>query len=184
MKKYLALLMLLSIFLLPSTASAQTYEGTDLEDGIFYVPADPGPNSVINFAATGLMPNSDVSFILLDADQNEVDGLAVAGAVVLRADAGGNFNGDLRLPSNVEAGTLTLRIEATRADDSPLVAELAVVITEDAVANPGGTDVQPSDLAYTGSDSSTMIFGGFLLVVAGIALVVVATQRHTRANDA
>lgn len=185
MKKKLIAVVLASAYLLsPAALAAQTYEGTSLPDGIFYLPEDPGPGSVINFSISELLPDSEIRFILIDGNQNEIDGLEVAGAVVLRTDAAGNFNGGLRLPSNLVAGTVILRVEATRADLSEYSSELAIVINGSAVSSPGGTDTQPESLAFTGTEPRTRVFGAVLLVGIGTALILVASKRRPKTADA
>ena len=66
---------LLVLFTGVGTVAAQSYEGTSLEEGIFFVPAEPGPGSIINFAVAGLAPNSELEIRFVDEDRNEVDGL-------------------------------------------------------------------------------------------------------------
>ena len=181
MKATLALLLSLLVLLTGvSSAGAQSYEGTSLEEGIYYLPADPGPGSIIRFSASGLVPNSEVEIRLVDANRNELDGLTeVQGVVVVRADAAGNVNADLRLPANMGAGTYILIVEGQRDDLTPFVSEQTVQVAAAAAQNSSSDpDTQPATLALTGSETQGRLFGGVLLVGLGLGLVVVASRRR------
>ena len=181
MKATLALLLSLLVLLTGvSSAGAQSYEGTSLEEGIYYLPADPGPGSIIRFAASGLVPNSEVRIRLVDVNRNELDGLTeVRGVVVVRADAAGNVNADLQLPANIGAGTYILIVEGQRADLTAFVSEQTVQVAAAAAQNSSSDpDTQPATLALTGSETQGRLFGGVLLVGLGLGLVLVASRRR------
>lgn len=179
------LLSLLIMFSGVSSVGAQSYEGTSLEEGIYYLPADPGPGSIIRFAASGLVPNSEVEIRLVDANRNELDGLTqVQGVVVVRADAAGNVNADLRLPANIGGGTYILVVDGQRSDLTAFVSEQTVQVAAAAAQNTGDTspgstgDTQPATLALTGSETESRLFGGIVLVALGLGLVLVASRRR------
>lgn len=180
------LLSLLVMFSGVSSVGAQSYEGTSLEEGIYYLPADPGPGSIIRFAASGLVPNSDVEIRLVDANRNELDGLTqVQGVVVVRADAAGNVNADLQLPANLGSGTFILVVEGQRSDLTAFVSEQTVQVAAAAAqdtgdgSSPGSIgDAPPAALAFTGSETESRLFGGIVLVALGLGLVLVASRRR------
>lgn len=182
MKTTISLLLSLLIVITGATAAgAQSYEGTSLEEGIYYLPADPGPGSVIRFAAAGLVPNSEVEIRLVDANRNDVDGLTeVQGVVVVRADAAGNVSADLRMPSNTGSGTYILVVSGQKADLTPFLSEQTIQVAAAAAAQNSSTggDTQPATLALTGSETQGRLFGGILLVGLGLGLVVVASRRR------
>lgn len=208
--RFAAVLLVLAglLFVAVSPAGAQGYEGTSLEEGIFFVPAEVAAGSAIDFSVTGLVPNSDVIFTLTDqsgADAGDVEvEVQVQGAVVLRADAQGNFNGAITLPPGIEPGSLILAVEGTKVDGSVFSTSLAVAVgdgseTPDASAGNGATTTTGSggvaattgsstenvgELALTGSSSSTSFMSGLLLIGAGAGLVLFAAQaqRSQRAD--
>ena len=198
---------LLVLFTGVGTVAAQSYEGTSLEEGIFFVPAEPGPGSIINFAVAGLAPNSELEIRFVDEDRNEVDGLTeVQGVVVVRADAAGNVNTDLRLPDNIDPGAFSIVASGESADGEPFFSELALQVSgtasdtsTPATDNSTATTSQsqaaensitavnagtPETLALTGSESQGRAFGGFALVGLGLGLVFVATRRRQGAATA
>ncbi len=169
----------LVVMLLGSTAGAQTYEGTDLESGIFFVPDIPQAGDVVNFAVTGLQPGSDLTFTLVDSNSVEVDGLEVAGAVVLPVSGTGSFNDDIALPDNLPNGTYVLQVTGTNADTSDFYTEWSFVINAALAQDNSDTgDTQPASLALTGNDSGSLAFSGLLLVVLGVGIVTVAAVRR------
>lgn len=179
MKKPIVTLLAVLLALIPSaSAGAQTYEGTDLEDGIFFVPDAPAAGDDVNFAVTGLLPGSDLTFTLLDASSSEVDGLEVAGAIVLPVGPSGSFNGDIALPASlIEGASYTLSVSGTRADLTPFETDWSFV----ASAAASQSDSDSDSLAFTGNESSSRAFSGVLLVVLGLGLVAVSASR--RRND-
>ena len=162
-----------------SLAGAQSYEGTSLEEGIYYVPADVGPGSVINFAAEGLVAESEVQIRLVDENGTELDGLTeVQGVVVVRTDSAGNLNSDVRLP-DVDGGTYTILVEGTKADLTPFVSQLSLQIADEPASSAAaGSDTAPASLALTGSETQSRLFGGVVLVALGMGLVFVASRRR------
>ena len=78
MKKLLGVVTVLLVLGGTPAVGAQSYVGSNLETGIFYVPtSDPGPGTVIDFSASGLQPLSEVLINLFDLAGNEIDGLTV-----------------------------------------------------------------------------------------------------------
>ncbi len=177
-KTMVTLLTVLAVLLPGGAAGAQTYEGTDLEDGIFFVPDNPSAGDEVNFAATGLLPNSELTITLLDSNSDAVAGISVAGAIVVPVGPSGAFNDDIRLPPSLPAGAYTIEITGTRADLSPFETQWSFVVNESSTAS------APADgqLAFTGNESSSRAYSGVLLVVLGLGLVAVSTSR--RRNDA
>jgi hypothetical protein len=175
----------LLLLALPGTAAAQTYEGTDLDDGIFYVPATPSDGENVNFSVSGLKPNSDLTVNLVDANGNDVDSLQVAGATAFRVGSSGSANINVTLPSGLGNATYSLEVEGVRADDSrfstswSFVAGVGTIGPDGAVNDPGA-----NALAFTGSSSGSRILSGVLLVVVGLGLVAIATTRRREHADA
>ncbi len=181
---------------LSGVAGAQSsYEGTTLEDGIFFVPDNPTGGENVNLAVAGLEPNATVTVILVDPNNSAVDGLdaEVASAIGLQADATGAININFTLPENLAPGTYSLVANSTRADGSPFQATWDFIIVAQAAA--GGspdaagataapaattTDQAAGNLALTGASSRVTAVGGGILVVLGLGLVVVAATSRRR----
>jgi len=157
-----------------SPAVAQsTYVGTDLAEGIFMLPEEIGPNSIVEFSANELRPNSEVQFEVVDENDGSVDGLAIVqGVVVAQANALGEVNVELRIPAGLDAGTFSIEVRGTRADGSPFLTSLPFQVAQ----SESGEVV--TALALTGSSSSSRALGGFLLVALGAGLVGVAAMRR------
>lgn len=154
-------------------AGAQ-YEGDTPESGVLTVPANPGPESPINFVHKGLKANSEITFTLETSSGESVAGLQVAGAVVVRADAQGNYDGDITLPANLADGVYTLTVAGTYADDSPYNQTYSISVSDGAA-----TQAQSTSLALTGVDSRRAAFNGVLIVAMGLALVAFAARTRT-----
>ncbi len=197
MKYLLAVLAgpILIISLLTGVAGAQSYEGTTAEDGIFFVPDTPTGGENVNLQIAGLAPNAEVIVVLNDSNNDAVDGLTaeVASAIALRADANGDININFALPSDLAPGAYALTSTSTRADGSPFEATWDfVVATASAGDTTGATDgstaaatgnssSQTGDaLALTGASSRATAFGGGVLVMLGLGLVVIAATSRRR----
>lgn len=109
----------------------------------------------------------------------------------MRADALGNFNGAITLPSDLAPGSYTLNVDGTKADGTPFFTSLALAAGEStgAGATPttgssdgtvtaasGSTNGTVGELAITGVSSTTSFMSGLLLVGFGAGLVLFATQ--------
>ena len=179
----------LAVGLLASPVAAQSYEGTSIEEGIFFVPADLEGGSPVDFSVNGLLPNSEITFTLLTTDGDvvaDIDVVEVAGAFVLRTDAAGNFNGEVVLPDNIADGLYTLEVDGFFLDGSAF--ETSVVLSVGSVAaTPAagattGAAAASNELALTGSSSLSAAMNGVIIVLLGVVLVFVATR--LRSGDA
>lgn len=179
----------LAVGLLASPVAAQSYEGTSIEEGIFFVPADLEGGSPVDFSVNGLLPNSEITFTLLTTDGDvvaDIDVVEVAGAFVLRTDAAGNFNGEVVLPDNIADGLYTLEVDGFNLDGSAF--ETSVVLSVGSVAaTPAagattGAAAASNELALTGSSSLSAAMNGVIIVLLGVVLVFVATR--LRSGDA
>ena len=179
----------LAVGLLASPVAAQSYEGTSIEEGIFFVPADLEGGSPVDFSVNGLLPNSEITFTLLTTDGDvvaDIDVVEVAGAFVLRTDAAGNFNGEVVLPDNIADGLYTLEVDGFSLDGSAF--ETSVVLSVGSVAaTPAagattGAAAASNELALTGSSSLSAAMNGVIIVLLGVVLVFVATR--LRSGDA
>ena len=179
----------LAVGLLASPVAAQSYEGTSIEEGIFFIPADLDGGSPVDFSVNGLLPNSEITFTLLTTDGDvvaDIDVVEVAGAFVLRTDAAGNFNGEVVLPDNIADGLYTLEVDGFSLDGSAF--ETSVVLSVGSVAaTPAagattGAAAASNELALTGSSSLSAAMNGVIIVLLGVVLVFVATR--LRSGDA
>ena len=179
----------LAVGLLASPVAAQSYEGTSIEEGIFFVPADLEGGSPVDFSVNGLLPNSEITFTLLTTDGDvvaDINVVEVAGAFVLRTDAAGNFNGEVVLPDNIADGLYTLEVDGFSLDGSAF--ETSVVLSVGSVAaTPAagattGAAAASNELALTGSSSLSAAMNGVIIVLLGVVLVFVATR--LRSGDA
>lgn len=179
----------LAVGLLASPVAAQSYEGTSIEEGIFFIPADLDGGSPVDFSVNGLLPNSEITFTLLTTDGDvvaDIDVVEVAGAFVLRTDAAGNFNGEVVLPDNIADGLYTLEVDGFNLDGSAF--ETSVVLSVGSVAaTPAagattGAAAASNELALTGSSSLSAAMNGVIIVLLGVVLVFVATR--LRSGDA
>ena len=179
----------LAVGLLASPVAAQSYEGTSIEEGIFFIPADLDGGSPVDFSVNGLLPNSEITFTLLTTDGDvvaDINVVEVAGAFVLRTDAAGNFNGEVVLPDNIADGLYTLEVDGFNLDGSAF--ETSVVLSVGSVAaTPAagattGAAAASNELALTGSSSLSAAMTGVIIVLLGVVLVFVATR--LRSGDA
>lgn len=189
LRTMLSVVVAIGAFLMAAPAGAQSYEGTSIEDGIFFVPADLEEGSEIEFSISGLEPNSEILFTLTGPDGADVDGLGVEvlGSVAVRAGVNGNFNGEVTLPPLTAEGVYTLAVQATRANGDPLSTSTSFFIGEDSVTetNDGATtgNISASNdgtgaLALTGQSSSRTALSGILIAGTGLVLVFAASRRR------
>lgn len=136
--------------------------------------ANPGPDSPINFVHKGLKPNSEITFTLQTSSGESVAGLQVSGAVVVRADAQGNYEGDISLPATVADGVYSLTVAGTYAYGSAYNQTYSISTSNGAV-----TQAESTSLALTGVDSRRTAFNGVLIVAMGLALVAFAARTRT-----
>ena len=197
LRSMLSVIVAIGAFLLVAApAGAQTYAGDTLEEGILFIPADVSAGSSLNFAVAALEPNSELTFVLTASDGEVVDGLEVQGAVVVRTDAQGNFDGDIDLPGGLPDGVYTLTAEGTRANGSTYERVISFNIGSLNAVNPGAsgdsavtadsnaaTAESPNELALTGSSSRSRIVNGLLFVGVGVALVAFAATRRSAAAE-
>ena len=160
--------------LLSTAPAGAQYEGDSPGTGILEVPATVGANSVVTFTHTGLEPNSEVTFVLESSDGDVVDGLEVAGAVVVRADANGNYSGDITLPDGLADGVYNLEVSGTNANGSAYNRSFAISIGDGSVTETGA-----SALALTGVDSRRTAFNGMLIIGVGVVLVGFAARKRS-----
>ena len=160
--------------LLSTAPAGAQYQGDSPETGILEVPTTVGDSSTVTFTHTGLEPNSVVTFVLESSDGETVDGIEVAGAVVVRADANGSYSGDITLPPGLADGIYNLDVSGTNADGSPYDRTFAINIGSGAV-----TDTGASALALTGVDSRRTAFNGVLIVAVGVMLVAFAARKRS-----
>lgn len=179
----------LAVGLLASPVAAQSYEGTSIEEGIFFVPADLEGGSPVDFSVNGLLPNSEITFTLLTTDGDvvaDIDVVEVAGAFVLRTDAAGNFNGEVVLPDNIADGLYTLEVDGFFLDGSAfetsVVLSIGSVAATPAAGATTGAAAASNELALTGSSSLSAAMNGVIIVLLGVVLVFVATR--LRSGDA
>ena len=179
----------LAVGLLASPVAAQSYEGTSIEEGIFFVPADLEGGSPVDFSVNGLLPNSEITFTLLTTDGDvvaDIDVVEVAGAFVLRTDAAGNFNGEVVLPDNIADGLYTLEVDGFSLDGSAfetsVVLSIGSVAATPAAGATTGAAAASNELALTGSSSLSAAMNGVIIVLLGVVLVFVATR--LRSGDA
>ena len=154
-------------------AGAQ-YEGDSSQSGVLTVPANAGPNTPLNFVHTGLEPLSDITFVLESSSGDVIDGLQVGGAVVVRADAQGNYDGSIALPDGMADGVYTLTVTGTYDNGKAYNQTYTISVADGAVA-----DARSTALALTGVDSRRTAFNGALIVAVGLALVVFAARTRT-----
>lgn len=165
------------LFLAVSPAGAQSYAGTNIEDGIFDAPSVIVGGSEIEFSVEGLAADSELTFTLTNLDSTQDPGnvsIAVLGAVAERVDSSGSFNGEIALPSNLAVGRYQLLVEGLRADGTVFTTELPFEITA-ATATQATADGDDA-LALTGSSTRNSLLGGLVLVGFGIGLVLFATR--------
>ena len=148
-------------------AGAQ-YEGDSPETGVLTITADA---EILNYVHTGLLPNSELTFELQNADGQVQAGLEVAGAVVVRADANGNYDGSITIPDGLPNGVYTLVVSGTLADTSAFSRDYVINVNNGAAAA-----VTSPALALTGSSSSRNALNGVLIIAVGAALVTFAAR--------
>lgn len=195
MKLFKAVLIgpIIVILMLTGVAGAQSsYEGADLEDGIFFVPDTPTGGEDVNIAIADLAPGAEVTVALLDSNNQDVDGLEVAGIIAFRADANGSLNADFTLPPNLPDGSYSVVVNSTRSDGRPFEALWSFVVDSSAAPAAGAdgatngsatASAQDGDLAFTGANSRVTAVGGGVLVLLGLGLVVVAATASSRRRD-
>jgi|GEM_PF-867436 len=189
LRNILSVIVAIGALLTAAPLGAQSYEGTSIEEGIFFIPAGVGPGSDVDFSVAGLAPNSEISFTLTDAAGNGVGDfeVEVLGTVVVRADGQGNFNGDITLPPGLEAGIFNVAVAGTRADGSPFSSQVSFTVDAAAAAAPvqqaqnGADGSDGNALAFTGVSSGRTALNGALIVGVGVALVFVASRRREEA---
>lgn len=160
--------------LLSTAPAGAQYEGDSPETGVLEVPTSVGPDSTVTFTHTGLEPNSEVTFVLESSSGETVDGLEVAGAVVVRADANGTYTGDITLPPGLADGVYTLEVSGTNADGSAYNRTFSISIGDGAV-----TETAAGALALTGVDSRRVAFNGVLIIGVGVLLVGFAARKRS-----
>ncbi len=171
----------IGMLLIAAPAGAQSYEGDSLEEGILYIPDDLEPGSAMNFAISGMEPLSDLTFVLRDDQGNALEGIEVRvqGAVVVKVDSQGNFNGDISIPSSADDAVYSLLVTGTRGDGSAYSREISVGVGSESTINAQTSDDTPEALALTGVSSRTTALNGLLIVGVGVAIVAFAARRGT-----
>ena len=186
LRNMLSVIVAVGVLLTTAPLGAQSYEGTSIDEGIFFIPAAVGGGSDIDFSVAGLEPGSEIGFKLFDSSGGDVDGLEVEvlGRIVVQADANGNFNGDIGLPPNLAPGIYTVEVDGTRAGGSDFATEVSFTVAGAAAAQAGddtttaSTGTGDGELAFTGASSSRTALNGALIVGAGLLLVFVASRRR------
>lgn len=173
--------LLLSI---PVLGAQTSYEGPSTQEGIFEVPSDIADGGSFEFTVEDLEPFSEIT-IVIEGPSGPVDGLVqVGGAVVVQADANGDFTGEFAIPGDVADGLYTITATGTSADGSAFVSTVSFTTTSNGGVVQENNASQAGTLAFTGSSSRTAALNGVLIVAVGLALVFIAARMRDRAPEA
>ena len=128
---------------------------------------DPTPGGTVELVADGFKPGTEVDFYVI------IDGVSVLIGTAI-ADENGNATFDWTIPAGVCCGEFEIEVEGIDEETGePRKATTSLVIVE---SNNGGG----GELPYTGSNSSTLIRIGFVLVLAGGVSVMAVRRRSAR----
>lgn len=126
---------------------------------------EPTPGGTVELVADGFQPGTEVDFYVI------IDGTPVLIGTAI-ADENGNATFDWTIPAGVCCGEFEIEVEGIDEETGePRKATTSLVIVEN---DNGG------NLPYTGSNSSTLIRIGFVLVLAGGVSVVAVRRRNAR----
>lgn len=165
-------------------ATAQGYEGSDSESGIFSAPGGVTvPGDSVSFTATGLAPNAIVFLELVDELGNPVVDTSNDLTATVSAGPGGTVEAAVPIPDDLAPGNYTILADSEKLDGSAFHAEFAFSVSSEAQpeADPvDGSDdaANGPDLAFTGASSLALAVSASMLIVLGGGLVL-STKRET-----
>jgi len=142
----LAPMALTALFLLPSAALAQQYEGET--DTLDVSTLEPVPGGAVTISGSGFAPGSDVTITIESTPQT---------LTTVSADADGAFTATVQIPADLSTGSHMLKATGVTPDGATLV-----LSTEVTVAGTG------AELAETGEGVPRTV----LIVAAALAGVL------------
>ena len=154
-------------------ATAQGYEGSDTEDGVFSVPnGEVAPGDVIEFTVTGLAPNAVVNIVLVDADGNPVADTSSDLSVTVTAGPGGTATATVPVPSYLDEGSFSVVATSVKADGSDFYTDFSFDMSPTSAQPTPDPAEDPPGLAITGASSTALALGASMLILLGAGLVL------------
>ena len=162
MRRWTTAIACMLLFLLPATAHAQNY--TTRTGNLGVSDPTPAPGQTITVTGSGYASNASVT-ITMESQPVTLK--------TTTANASGQLNTQITIPSNTTPGNHTLRATGRSSDGGTLVLSASIVVS-------GAT--QP-DLPRTGPTSAVGLAGIGLLLAASGALVFLMRSRRVTADN-
>jgi LPXTG-motif cell wall-anchored protein len=183
----LALLLMLSMGMGKAGAQTPTTYPPDTSTTVVQVtPGAPDDNIIeptepVHFHFSGFTPGTTVHLIV-NVDTNG-DGIPEPYTIDVIADADGNADFDWTVPAGTPAGDYTFSAEGVDAvSGDPRTATGSFHVSDTCAFLAGNNCSVTGNLPYTGSDSSTLLRVGAVLLVAGGISVVAVRRRNAHSN--
>ncbi len=182
----LALLLVLSMGMGKAGAQTPTTYPPDTATTVVQVtPGGPDDNIIeptepVHFHFTGYTPGTTVHLVV-NVDTNG-DGIPEPYAFDVIADADGNVDFDWTVPAGTPSGDYSFTAEGIDVTSGETRIATGTFRVEDSCAFLAGTNCTTGNLPYTGSDSSTLLRVGAVLLVAGGISVVAVRRRNAHSN--